>query len=83
MLHASCRKSPCKFARSQTAHNECTSHARVCVCNSFLQVIPGYGHAVLRKTDPRYEAQRQFALRHLPDDELFKIVRSVQVLVST
>jgi citrate synthase len=38
------------------------------------QVIPGYGHAVLRKTDPRYEAQRQFCLRHLPDDELCKTV---------
>ena len=32
------------------------------------KVIPGYGHAVLRKTDPRYECQRQFALKHLPDD---------------
>ncbi|BAT71583.1 citrate synthase [Thermosulfidibacter takaii ABI70S6] len=38
------------------------------------QVIPGYGHAVLRVTDPRYVAQRDFALKHLPDDELFKIV---------
>lgn len=38
------------------------------------QVVPGYGHAVLRKTDPRYAAQRQFALKHLPDDENFKIV---------
>jgi citrate synthase len=38
------------------------------------QVIPGYGHAVLRKTDPRYIAQREFALKHLPDDEIFKIV---------
>lgn len=26
------------------------------------RVVPGYGHAVLRKTDPRYMAQRQFAL---------------------
>jgi hypothetical protein len=34
---------------------------------------------VLRKTDPRYEAQRQFALKHLPDDELFKIVRYVML----
>jgi citrate synthase len=25
------------------------------------QVVPGYGHAVLRKTDPRYMAQREFA----------------------
>lgn len=38
------------------------------------QVIPGFGHAVLRKTDPRYEAQRQFCLKHLPDDKIFKYV---------
>ncbi len=38
------------------------------------QVIPGYGHAVLRKTDPRYMAQREFALKHLPDDPIFKFV---------
>ncbi len=38
------------------------------------QVIPGYGHAVLRKTDPRYMVQRNFCLKHLPDDELFKFV---------
>ena len=38
------------------------------------QVIPGYGHAVLRKTDPRYQAQREFCLKHLPDDNLFKYV---------
>lgn len=38
------------------------------------QVIPGFGHAVLRKTDPRYTAQREFCLKHLPDDLLFKYV---------
>ncbi|HOI30799.1 MAG TPA: citrate (Si)-synthase [Melioribacteraceae bacterium] len=37
-------------------------------------VIPGFGHAVLRKTDPRYMAQREFCLKHLPDDTLFKYV---------
>lgn len=37
------------------------------------QVVPGYGHAVLRKTDPRYTCQREFALKHLPDDPLFKV----------
>lgn len=37
-------------------------------------VVPGYGHAVLRKTDPRYECQRQFALKHLPNDPMFKLV---------
>lgn len=38
------------------------------------QVIPGYGHAVLRKTDPRYKAQRDFCLKHLPDDPIFKYI---------
>ena len=31
------------------------------------QVIPGYGHAVLRKTDPRYTAQNEFSKKHLPE----------------
>jgi len=39
-----------------------------------LQVVPGYGHGVLRKTDPRYICQREFALKHLPDDPLFQLV---------
>ena len=38
------------------------------------QVIPGYGHAVLRKTDPRYKVQRDFSELHLKDDILFKYV---------
>ena len=37
-------------------------------------VIPGYGHAVLRHTDPRYICQREFALCNLKDNELFEIV---------
>jgi len=41
------------------------------------RVVPGYGHAVLRKTDPRYVSQREFALKHLPDDPMFKLVSQV------
>eukprot|EP01065_Artemidia_motanka_P021423 TRINITY_DN255_c0_g1_i1.p1 TRINITY_DN255_c0_g1~~TRINITY_DN255_c0_g1_i1.p1 ORF type:complete len:473 (+),score=197.18 TRINITY_DN255_c0_g1_i1:64-1482(+) len=41
------------------------------------RVVPGYGHAVLRKTDPRYTCQREFCLRNLPDDELFKFVDTI------
>jgi len=41
------------------------------------KVIPGYGHAVLRQTDPRYMAQREFALKHLPDDEIFQVVSAI------
>lgn len=45
------------------------------------QVVPGYGHAVLRKTDPRYTAQREFALKHLPHDPLFRLVGQVYNIV--
>ena len=41
------------------------------------KVVPGYGHAVLRKTDPRYTCQREFGLKHMPDDPLFKIVDTI------
>jgi citrate synthase len=45
------------------------------------QVVPGFGHAVLRKTDPRYLCQRDFALKHLPNDPMFKIVSQVYEVV--
>ncbi len=45
------------------------------------QVIPGYGHAVLRKTDPRYAVQREFALKHMPNDELFEYVSMLYEVV--
>jgi citrate synthase len=45
------------------------------------RVVPGYGHAVLRKTDPRYTCQREFALKHLPDDEMFKLVGQLYKVV--
>ena len=45
------------------------------------QVIPGYGHAVLRKTDPRYTVQREFCLKHLPNDDIFKYVDALYNVV--
>merc|ERR1719183_715262 len=38
------------------------------------KVIPGFGHAVLRKPDPRYMLEREFALKNCPNDPLFKLV---------
>lgn len=38
------------------------------------QVIPGYGHAVLRQPDPRFVAQREFAKEYIKDSEIVKIV---------
>jgi citrate synthase len=44
-------------------------------------VVPGYGHAVLRVTDPRYTCQREFALKHLPNDPMFKLVSDLYKVV--
>src|SRR6185312_4470273 len=41
------------------------------------KVVPGYGHAVLRKTDPRFTAQMEFGKKHLPDDPLVKTVWNI------
>ncbi|MBI4862374.1 MAG: citrate (Si)-synthase [Candidatus Riflebacteria bacterium] len=41
------------------------------------QVVPGYGHAVLRKTDPRYISQMEFCQKNLPDYPMFKLVNMI------
>ncbi len=38
------------------------------------KVVPGYGHAVLRKPDPRFYAQKRFSERYLADDDIIQIV---------
>jgi citrate synthase len=45
------------------------------------QVIPGYGHAVLRRPDPRFTAQFEFGKKYLPDDQLFKLVELIYEVV--
>ncbi len=39
------------------------------------QVIPGYGHAVLRCPDPRFTAFMEFGKNHIHDDDVFDIVK--------
>lgn len=45
------------------------------------QVIPGYGHAVLRKTDPRFSVLLDFGEKHLPEDEIFRLASLVYEVV--
>lgn len=45
------------------------------------QVIPGYGHGVLRIPDPRFTAQVNFADKYMPQDELFQIAKMVRDVV--
>jgi citrate synthase len=44
-------------------------------------VVPGYGHAVLRKTDPRFTLQLEFAEKHFPEDNLIQLVRAAYEVV--
>jgi citrate synthase len=39
------------------------------------QVVPGFGHAVLRVTDPRFTCQQEFASRIMPNDKLCRLVQ--------
>jgi citrate synthase len=45
------------------------------------KVIPGYGHAVLRKPDPRFIAQRDFAVTNIKNDPTVQIVWDLFELV--
>ena len=45
------------------------------------KVVPGFGHAVLRKTDPRYMAQREFALEYMPHDPMFLLISRIYEVV--
>jgi citrate synthase len=45
------------------------------------KVIPGYGHAVLRVTDPRFVAQMDFAKARFPEDALIRLADLVYDVV--
>ncbi len=38
------------------------------------KVIPGYGHAVLRRPDPRFVAQKVFSEKYLSDSDMVQVV---------
>ncbi|OGW14176.1 MAG: type I citrate synthase, partial [Nitrospinae bacterium RIFCSPLOWO2_12_FULL_45_22] len=41
------------------------------------KVVPGYGHAVLRITDPRFDAFMAFGKKYCADDPVFQLVAKV------
>ncbi|QGY42803.1 citrate (Si)-synthase [Maribellus comscasis] len=45
------------------------------------RVIPGYGHAVLRKTDPRFTAQQDFANKYIKDDKMVNLANQLYKVV--
>lgn len=69
--------------RKQVGDNVTTEKMKEFVWNTLKSghVVPGYGHAVLRKTDPRYTCQREFALKKLPKDPMFQLVSALYNVV--
>jgi len=45
------------------------------------RVIPGFGHAVLRAMDPRYELLHAFGMQHFPDDPTMRIADGLRRVV--
>lgn len=45
------------------------------------RVIPGYGHAVLRKTDPRFTAQQDFANKYIKQDNMIDLANQLYRIV--
>lgn len=45
------------------------------------KVIPGYGHAILRITDPRFTAQLEYGQKVMPDYDLFRLAKLVYEVV--
>jgi citrate synthase len=41
------------------------------------RVVPGYGHAVLRITDPRFTVQQEFAEKYIVNDKLINTVNAI------
>eukprot|EP01126_Amoeba_proteus_P028608 TRINITY_DN281_c0_g1_i7.p1 TRINITY_DN281_c0_g1~~TRINITY_DN281_c0_g1_i7.p1 ORF type:complete len:485 (-),score=88.72 TRINITY_DN281_c0_g1_i7:192-1565(-) len=70
--------------RNELGNRDVTNEELAEKCRQVLnsgRVIPGYGHAVLRKTDPRYTCQREFALKHIPIQGLVKLVHQLYEVV--
>jgi len=63
-----------KFGGAPT-HDQMREHATETLGAG--KVIPGYGHGVLRVTDPRFECFYEFGKKHCPNDPVFKTVITV------
>ena len=90
-MHGQCERN--LRAWSMREESACMVNARgICVhgqreryrTRKGAQEFPGYGHAVLRKTDPRFTAQQDFYNKHIKpkgDDDLLEIVQSIYEVV--
>lgn len=67
------------FNKDVPTQEEIKSYAQRTLNNG--EVIPGYGHAVLRKTDPRFTVQMDFANKYIPNEPYIQVVRNIYEVV--
>lgn len=85
-LHGLANQECLKFIvdlREEIGHSP-TDEEVTAYCQNLLdtgRVVSGYGHPVLRITDPRFTAFLEFGKNNIPDDEIFKIVRQLFEIV--
>ena len=60
---------------SQPTHEQISEYVKSTLASG--QVIPGYGHAVLRRPDPRFIAQKRFAEEHIRNSDTVNTVWKV------
>lgn len=85
-LHGLANQECLKFIvrmREEIGHSPTDEEVKA-YCQNLLdnnRVVSGYGHPVLRITDPRFKAFLEFGKKNIPDDELFKIVNQLFEIV--
>ncbi len=85
-LHGLANQECLKFIvrmREEIGHSPTDEEVKA-YCQKLLdnnRVVSGYGHPVLRITDPRFTAFLEFGKNTIPDDEMFKIVKQLFEIV--
>jgi len=68
-----------KLETDLPTHDQIESYVRQTLAEG--KVVPGYGHAVLRQTDPRYTAQMEFGKKYMREDKLCRTVWKIYEVV--
>jgi len=86
-LHGLANQEVLKFLQDlvhELGNTDVTNEELEAHCHKILasgRVIPGYGHAVLRQTDPRFTCQWEFSNKHGLSSTLIKLVHQLYQVV--
>lgn len=68
-----------KLGTDLPTHDQIENYVRETLAQG--KVVPGYGHAVLRQTDPRFTAQMEFGKKYMREDKLCRTVWKIYEVV--